>query len=116
MTNEDTNNSGGRVGPVIMGHPIARSCLESAGVVFSFRTSNRTTGNTHYRYKRTGKKQGDVTISQVSSQIKPTAANLEPYSHLSGFSNVDEWIEAIEEVHGDVESGYVYQIEMNNDE
>jgi len=102
-----------RVGPVIMGHPIARACLESAGVVFSFRTSDRTTGETHYRYERTGSKQGDVTISQVSDETLPTHDALEPYAMLSGFSDTDEWREAIADVHGGTETrGYIYRIEV----
>jgi len=104
---------GERVGPVIMGHPIARACLESTGVCFSFRTSDRTTGDTHYRYERTGVKQGDVNISQVSDETLPTHNTLEPYRMLSGFSTTEEWREAIAEVHGDTETpGYVYRIEL----
>lgn len=110
---EGRREQSNRVGLVIMGHPVARSCLESAGIVFSFRTSDRTTGNTHYRYKRTGKKQGDVTIQQVTERIESTAENLEPYRHLSGFSTVEEWQEAIEDVHGSIEeSGFVYRIKV----
>jgi len=102
-----------RVGPVIMGHPTARACLESSGTCFSFRTSDRTTGSTHYRYERTGCKQGDVTITQVSDETLPTHEALEPYRPLSGFSSTEEWREAIAEVHGDTETpGYVYRIEM----
>lgn len=102
-----------RVGPVIMGHPVARAALESAGVCFSFRTSDRTTGETHYRYERTGKKQGDVTISQVSDETLPTDEALEEYRMLSGFSSVGEWQDAIADVHGGLETpGYVYRIEM----
>jgi len=101
-----------RVGPVIVSHPIARACLESAGTVFSFRQSDRTTGETHYRYERTGCKQGDVTISQVSEHTEPTPEALNPYVILSGFSDVDEWRDAIQEVHGDLSAGYVYRIKM----
>lgn len=96
-----------------MGHPIAKACLESAGAVFSFRTSDRTMGETHYRYKRTGCKQGDVTIEQVTDETLPTHSALEPYVHLSGFSDVSEWREAIAKMHGDAKTkGYVYRIEM----
>jgi len=103
------------VGPVIMGHPVARAALESIGVVMSFRTSDRTTGETHYRYERTGTKQGDVVISQISDETPPTFDALVPYRHLSGFSSVDEWREAIEDVHGTLDTtGYIYRIEMMN--
>ena len=103
----------GRVGPVIMGHPVARGILESKGVCMSFRTSDRTTGRTHYRYKRTGSKVGDVTISKASDEILPTDGELAEYRPLSGFSSVDEWRDAIEDVHGDLDTpGYVYRIEV----
>lgn len=102
-----------RVGPVIMGHTVARAALESMGTCMSFRTSDRTTGATHYRYERTGRKQGDVTISKVSDQILPTDPELAAYRPLSGFRTVDEWQEAIQDVHGDLETpGYVYRIEL----
>lgn len=102
-----------RVGPVIMGHPIARACLESAGRVYSFRTSDRTTGETHYRYKRTGTKVGDVTIEQVTDETLPTYSALRPFQPLSGFGDVAAWREAIADVHGDTETpGHVYQIDI----
>ena len=100
-----------QVGPVIMGHPIARACLESGGVVYSFRTSDRTTGETHYRYERTGQKQGDVLITQETDRILPTVDNLREFSPTSGFASASEWREAIRDVHGDVETpGFVYRI------
>jgi len=109
--------SNNRVGPVIMGHPIARACLESAGRVYSFRTSDRTTGDTHYRYERTGCKQGDVRIQQVTEETLPTHEALEPFQVLSGFNSVGEWREAIRDVHGGTDTkGYVYQIDMVNDD
>lgn len=99
-----------------MGHPIARACLESSGAVFSFRTSDRTTGDTHYRYERTGVKQGDVVITKVSDRTLPTAEVLEEYRPLSGFSNVEEWQAAIEDVHGDLDTeGYIYRIEITDE-
>jgi len=104
-----------RTGPVIMGHPIARACLESGGVVHSFRTSDRTTGDTHYRYERTGCKQGDVQITQETDEILPTGENLREFVATSGFATTDEWRKAIADVHGDTETpGYVYRIVMEN--
>lgn len=115
MTSEQEVSN--RVGPVIMGHPIARAYLESTGVVLSFRTSDRTTGETHYRYKRTGVKQGDVRITKETNEITPVQYELKPHRPLSGFSTVDDWRAAIEDVHGSLtETGYVYRIEMIDDE
>jgi len=104
-----------RVGPVIMGHPIAKGQLESEGVVYSFRTSDRTTGETHYRYERTGTKQGDVVIARMTGEIEPTEETLRQYRRHSGFETVEEWLAAIAEVHGDAESGYVYRIELRGE-
>jgi len=105
-----------RVGPVIMGHPVAREQLETAGVVLSFRTSDRTTGETHYRHERTGGKQGDVTIEKESERISASDPELVAYYPLSGFESLEAWRDAIAEVHGDREAdGFVYRIEMEAD-
>jgi len=106
-----------QTGPVIMGHPTARKQLEEHGAVFSFRRSDRTTGDTHYRYKRTGKGQGKVRITQETDEITPTEHELVPHRPLSGFSSVDEWRSAIEEVHGSLtETGFVYRVELIENE
>jgi len=104
-----------QVGPVIMSHPVARAKLESSGVVTSFRTSERTTGESHYRYERTGCKQGDVVIERVSDEIEPEPGALTEHRPASGFSTVRDWIAAIEKVHGGLESGYVYRVELVED-
>jgi len=105
-----------RVGPVIMAHPIARACLESGGVVHSFRTSDRTTGETHYRYERTGTKQGDVEIKQETDEILPTVENLQAYVDTSGFMTPQDWQDAIREVHGSLdEPGYIYQVVLTDE-
>jgi len=99
-----------------MAHPVARAYLESTGRVYSFRTSDRTTGETHYRYERTGTKQGDVEITQKTDSISPTRNNLRDFAPLSGFSTVREWQEAISDVHGSLdESGYVYLIQLTGE-
>jgi len=100
------------VGPVIMGHPVARKQLEDNGMVYSFRTSDRTTGETHYRYERTGKGQGKVNIAKASDEIQPRESFLLRFVQASGFDSVEEWIEAIEQVHGGTDGGYVYRIEL----
>jgi len=104
-----------RTGPVIMGHPVAREQLETHGAVLSFRTSDRTTGETHYRYERTGGKQGDVTIEKESEHLSASDPELVAYYPMSGFDTLEAWRDAIEEVHGDREaSGYVYRIEIDD--
>lgn len=95
------------VGPIIFGHPIARSHLETHGEVYSFRASDRTTGETWWRETRTGPKRGDVTVEQVARVRSPS--DLEPYADRSGFGSVEAWVEAIEDVHGELD-GYVYHV------
>jgi len=103
----------GRVGPVIMAHPVARARLERAGVVHSFRTSDRTTGETHYRTERTGTKEADVRIEKMTDELSPTARNLSIYRVGSGFQSVEAWQNAIKEVHGGLDcTGYVYRVEL----
>jgi hypothetical protein len=49
----------------------------------------------------------------VSDETLPTHDALEPYAMLSGFSDTDEWREAIADVHGGTETrGYIYRIEV----
>lgn len=107
---EQDDDESKRVGPVIMSNETAREQLESESVVLSFRSSDRTTGETHYRYERTGSKQGDVLIERATDEIEPTVSELRRYNKLSGFDSPEDWIDAIEELHGD-SSGYIYRIE-----
>jgi len=103
-----------QVGPVIMGHPVARAQLVTHGRVHSFRTSDRTTGETHYRTERTGTKEADVEIQKETTEIKPSLNNLQPHVEWSGFDSVKDWQAAIKEVHGSlVVPGYVYRITLD---
>jgi len=106
------------VGPVIMGHPVARAQLEENGSVYSFRTSDRTEGDKHYHYERTEKGQSKVTITKATPEIVPTTKYLSRFVYKSGFESPEAWLEAIEEVHGNTDDGYVYRISLRgeNDE
>ena len=104
-----------RTGPVIMGHPTARAQLETDGVVLSFRTSDRTTGETHYRYERTGTSQGAVRITKETDRMHPNSISLVPYYPLSGFASTEDWVDAIKEMHGALNYGYIYRIELLED-
>lgn len=102
-----------RVGPVILSLWKPRKYLRENGEVFSFRTADRTTGETHYRTERTGGKVGDCHIEQVCPVYKwqTTWMSLLPYAERSGFSYAGAWLDAIKELHGEVpETGYIYRI------
>lgn len=113
-----TNSESQHVGPIIFGHPTARNQLQEHGVVMTFRTSDRTVGDTWWRESRTGPKKGDVRVEKVAEIHSPIrATQLGPYADRSGFDSVRDWIDAIVEVHGqpvgDYDSkiaGYVYRV------
>lgn len=113
-TSKKTESS--RVGPVILSRSIPRGQLVEHGVVFSFRTSDRTTGDTHYRHTRNSTGKGKVRITKESDRIEPTVTQLSRYYRLSGFESPEAWKKAIKEVHGDVDSGFVYRIETRTPE
>lgn len=103
------------VGPIIFGHPVARAQLVEEGEVVSFRTSDRTTGETWWRKTRTGPKEGDVTVECLGPAEHP--AHIAGYVDRSGFDSVEEWLMAIGDVHDtDSISGYLYRVtEGHND-
>lgn len=103
------------VGPIILSRPEPRRQLRLVGVLFTFRQRDRTTGQTWWRESRTGRKRGDVRVSKVEGPIEPTRANLAPYAGHSGFDSVDEWLDAIEEIHGDG-PGFLYRVTDRREE
>lgn len=105
-----TDTTSARVGPVIFSHPTARGQLLDHGVVTTFRIADRTTGATHWRRERTGPKQGDCRIHRVTDEIDPEPALLEPWADRSGFASAERWADAIETVHGDGVTGFVFVV------
>ena len=104
--------SSNHVGPIIFGDPTARGQLLDEGEVYTFRTSDRTTGDTWARPTRTGEKLVDVTVELVASFEDPDADSLhDEWARHSGFGTADRWWDAIEDVHGPPETGYVYRVE-----
>ena len=103
-----------RVGPVIFSNRKARDHLERHGSVVTFRTSDRTTGETHVRYERTGTKQHDCFIMKLADVAGiELEENLEHYYSQAGFSSADEWKDAIRELHGEVpDEGYLYRVDL----
>lgn len=106
------------VGPIIFANETARSQLVDEGIVTSFRTRDRTTGDTWWRESRTGEKRGDVHVEKVARVRSPiTVQQLGPYADRSGFDSARDWLDAIVEVHGqpvgDYDSeivGYIYEV------
>jgi hypothetical protein len=111
--------SDGPTGPIIFSHPTAREQLVEEGVVYTFRTSRRTTGETHWRRERTGSKQGDVRVQFVTGGVRPGRGGLSLFADQSGFGTNAAWCDAIREVHGDGETlpktGCVYRVEVLDD-
>ncbi|EMA72623.1 hypothetical protein [Halorubrum distributum] len=106
---------GSQVGPIIFGNPTARKQLLDNGEVYTFRTSDRTTGDTWARASRTGEKLVDVTVEQVASIDDPSPDSLrDEWAFRSGFGTPEQWWDAIKDVHGPPETGYVYHVEMRN--
>lgn len=109
--------SDGPTGPIIFKHPTPREQLESEGVVYTFRTSERTTGETHWRRKRTGGKQGDVRVQFVTGGIQPGTGVLALFAAQSGFGTAGRWRAAIRELHGELpDEGVVYRVTEVSDD
>lgn len=98
------------VGPVIFSDEIARSQLVEEGVVVTFRTSERTTGETWWRKTRTGTKEGDCYITRIQTVDASEAEQLAPYRRLSGFESVSDWQAAIRELNGNLGEGILYRV------
>lgn len=104
------------VGPIIFGDETARNQLLNEGEVYTFRVSDRTTGETWARASRTGTKIADVTVEKVCSIPEPRAEDLaREWARKSGFGTPGAWWRAIEDVHGDVSVGHVYRCTLRTD-
>lgn len=104
------------VGPIIFGDGTARAQLEEVGVVVTFRPYERTTGETWWRESRTGPKRGDVLVEELRPVDPRDPFDLAPAQHLSGFDSVTDWMEAIEDLHGELpEVGVLYRVTARND-
>lgn len=99
-------------GPVIFSNEDARNQLVTEGEVITFRTSNRTTGETHVRFSRTGSKEFDCHIMRLDDLAEPQLSiELERYHEEAGFESAEAWKDAIREMHGEVpKEGYLYKV------
>jgi len=98
------------VGPIIFENKTARSQLLDEGEVTTFRTSDRTTGETWARASRTGPKIADVTVKHDRSTEAPSPDVLAPFADLSGFGTAERWWDAILDVHGLPSEGHIYRV------
>lgn len=99
-------------GPIGFVDPTARSHLLSEDFVFSLRSEDRTTGETWLRVTGRGKSVGRVRVHRKAIPEEPT--DLRPYAPDSGFGSVEEWLDAVERLHGsrDLEGLAVYHVEL----
>lgn len=102
------------VGPIVFADLTARNQLLEEGVVTTFRASDRTTGETDARWKRTGRAKADVTVEHVAAVDPSDIDQLVPYWEHSGFSSPAEWQTAIEEINGgSLGEGHVYRVTLD---
>lgn len=100
-------------GPIIFSTETARGQLLSEGEVVTFRTDQRTTGETWWRESRHGPKQGDVTVEEIDAANPRDEEALAEYCELSGFESVEDWQEAIWDLNRSVpERGYLYRVTL----
>lgn len=113
MRERDPSVESPRVGPIIFADETARAYLESEGTVVTVRLSARTTGETHVRYQRTGRKQYDVVVEPLGYYTGRLFYNkLAEWAPESGFGSWGEWLDAIEELNGttDPGEGWFYRV------
>lgn len=101
---------GGQVGPIVFSNETARSQLVEHGFVVTFRTSDRTTGETWWRESRTGPKRGDVEVSKLRAVDANNPEWFEGYERYSGFEDAAAWRDAISSIHGELPEGFLYGV------
>lgn len=102
-------------GPIIFANETARSQLLDVGEVTTFRTSDRTTGETWARASRTGPKIADVFVEHELSVEDPSMADIREYAEHSGFESAAEWWGAILDVHGHPSEGHVFRVKLRGE-
>lgn len=96
----ESESSASHVGPIIFADETARTQLVEEGEVITFRTDERTTGDTWWRESRTGEKRGDVTVEKIRVVDPCDPFDLTAAVDLSGFGSVQDWQSAIESLNG----------------
>lgn len=96
-------------GPISFSDYRARSHLLTLGFVYTFRSADRTTGETWANWERGGEGKLDVDVSREERVVSQEA--LTPYAQHSGFWKADVWADRIEDLHGDLD-GAVYRVDL----
>jgi len=108
-----------RVGPILFANERAREQFLS-GKVVTFRRGEerRTTGDTHARWKRTGKAKADARVEHLarvdprddSALISYVGPSADPHS---GFANIPMWRNAMVEENGELpDVGHLYRVKF----
>ncbi|WP_436348772.1 hypothetical protein [Natronorubrum sp. FCH18a] len=100
------------VGPIVFADATARGQLLEHGEVGTFRTDDRTTGETWWRESRLGQKEGDCRVEHIDVADPADDTALEPYRELSGFATVGDWQAAIAELNRAMDSGHLYRVTL----
>lgn len=109
MKTEDSDQS--HVGPIVFSDETARNQLVENSKVVTFRSADRTTGDTWWRESRLGEKKGDVTVEKIGlADPALPCSNMDDHWELSGFESLEEWQDAIESLNGTLDVGYLYHV------
>ena len=100
------------VGPIVFADATARNQLVEEGEVVTFRTSQRTIGETWWRRSRTGPKCGDVVVEEIGECDPRNLDELNPHGPLSGFQSARDWQLAISSINDGLEPGYLYRVRL----
>lgn len=107
---------------IIFGEGKPRRQLLEVGAVTTFRTGERKrtrrdrAQETWATDNRGGSKLTDVHVAHLTSATAAPQA-LQPWVHLSGFESVEEWLDAIEAVHGDRSpTGHIYLVTLRGEQ
>lgn len=98
------------VGPIVFANETARRQLRERGEVVTFRSTERTTGETWWRESRTGPKRGECEVRHLLEVDPSDRMALDEWRPASGFETVDAWRDAIEAHHGGLDPGHLYLV------
>ena len=104
-----------QVGPIIFGNPTARKQFLDNGEVYTFRTSDRTTGDTWARATRTGEKLVDDLRQQghswqdVFDKMNAVFTAVDQAAFAEHFELVPEWSVAVRVSDPNTPSGERYE-------
>lgn len=92
--------------PIQVGVPAVVRHLRVEGFVYTFRRTQRTTGDVWLRPGRTEPKIAEGVLVRIGRATEIPDLRLD-WAQCSGFASRTEWVKAIRDVHGGID-GYVY--------